>query len=1759
MNAPQPINNLNFEVEKVRDDVNANVVSYLPYEDYSEFEINKCSIEETGVFCNGKSSTLSQIFSALIGKDGSNYIENMGEETSAGSRSEGASGEEGLWDGVDNLDEERQNIEDELANSDDFMDDWDPNDPDGYQVPNERLLELAMRYQVILNTMLVIAMVLDAKHEARMGNFKRWFTPKDKPPPEEDKGKNISEIVGKSVNKGSKAINQLMKGILDEITKHNEAVKGEKIEEAKKEAARIADSFWNDVGDFFGAKSTEREKNYELAKRKEKIEKEFAELQKKIADVFEKATQYYIGTQLMDDDFDPFAGKIRDQFEKTNEENLINDAGNGYQDINKDNALAFQMWLTNLENLRAAYFKVKLAVQKAKRLALEAQTGIKYKTNVSSLLSKLMTEATIMEKQLFINMVNQIQQQIVAWNNYVTAGYEKKRAKAMYISGWVGRLMGGIPGILFSYLSTKLTDWITLEILDATIDDDFNPSDLNMDEVYRVLEKISGAVGKTNEETKDAIFEFLNEMDRRQQEYIEEMSQKGINRIEDGFFVVNWTEVNRISEKLLALQRSVEGVINVAISIAKARSQAIATVAGKGMTEDIDMVKGMVTSKLKDARLAFLLKADSILKKVDEHNKQRLQKLQLERARYAAGGMIVGIAVAVILIVLNVVSFGASTPLTVMAMIGFISACGGAGAALGEITYQSQHSVNDNLHKLETFYDDYTAEVTGDAIIDAFNRVEAQIRKHIDNINSSTYIDIGDDMRGLDIAAAIEARNEITQMRILQLTLLSIQKTLSNTKAANIGRGGGIPVVIDDGAMVKAGFDAHYEQAVSAFERKIMLVMDEIQSHNAKVEADRALTSAWISFGFNLASAVASGVSGGGGHFDTFANLEVGDKIAKVGVDVLNGGFQVANLVLNYLRSQEDYGAFFQDQELLVALVDQIYAETGDEVRDRAAKKLKEVIKSMNLDLVEGKKHGKVAINQKYFFALLRKIDHIFNNLIAQATVAQALAESRNSVLRSSAGAYVVDADPSLTLESLQAEQQAARQMVQYMYQRVQDYVQRTNAIAEAYEQFIKSSASMAFFVVTKFDYYGLDRAIQNTIQQGLEKGFDATLGNLAEAVGAGVNHEGVVEGQVFPKLELGEWEIWDGNINLHDLAGLATRILLSPNVVDRIALAIYEHSERTEKSNKKEAEGVEAADKDKKLPKAENAWDALDRLEYQTAQAEVRLGDATVSDQIRDKYKEKVKNFYMELIKSIPENYSISKQIRKRKEFEKERTEQINLGKRMAEELKAKKIAASSAVPATQLTEQLVEFAKDVIEKIVKEITASLPLGNPAAAQAAAAAAAGAMADTNPVKPKMESGKVAEITTSTSDPEAAEKSQTLDSPDVAQTKTRPKTDNLLRAATRVREGAEKASRASQSLDQEGTDQKLASLKSGLQQLATLISSNGNKKIGEKLREIRKNIRHEVKQRNTDPVKLQGILNDLNKATGDLKLQKVQEQIRIASHELEHTVQNCRDIKTVNERVEVIKEGLKDTNQPVEELTNQATQKKPGIPLIRSLTPKILERVAVAVNKSPVNPQVQARFVSCLGLVADSLPDGKTLKNTIKLIGDTLQKVKDSNEARELCQKLPEGVKGILSSFLSPAVNEKIAAMPAAPEVVDRLEKNGKKTMKKPRPSIERKPDKTTRTEGTQKTKAIKLNLEDKGLKAPKESPKQKEEHPQVTRRDSSDQNSSRQNQEREGKRKQPNQVAEVVEESNEKEHYEVAKVVKDLLKKHDQNVGVAV
>jgi hypothetical protein len=1271
-------------------EINPNIIPYLEYkQDLNMYKNGGLGGTNYNTFSYGKKT------SGLTEKDKkekSNYIPNTGDP---------------YIDAAAEYAYEADQIEKELA---DIGNDFAKKGKDGWYRPDERFEKLVSRLQTLLNIITALAMLMEAKHESEKSVL-LFMQPKESRAEEGEshKQKSLLEMVSSSADKHAKASAQLAKGLSDYITKLNNDRKKILLEQAQKDAWRESQHWYNDLGDFFGIDSTKREFNERFAKKKEAIEKEFKKVQKEITRIFEKF-KMNVAQAIKRDKSDPFAQKMAEVMDKTNESSLIKDAGSGYQDINKDNAYAHTKWFLSLQNTRTAYYKIKMAKVKLRDAILKKQTGIEHKGNFDQAFSKIMSDATILERYFFVSYLNQVQTQIAAHNEYVTAVFEREKAEEMnsfWSSVWFCALpIGGL--LIFSSLHVKLADWIRLEAFYATHDNHFTPSELNMDNVYKIIDELADTQMGLSKKTVDRVQKFFNEMEKKILELEKELSKKGTMSAPDSMKAVNWNFINKINEQYELIQRIVHGVLTLLLSKAKLASSALK----QDDVPDVGWVKDAIKSTFKNNRLALDFKIDTIRKKVEEHNRQRAQELELDKARYGIAGGIAGVVLAVALIAANVVTFGAASVLTVLAYAGFIAACSAAGSALGELTFQYSHPVHENVYGEKNFYKEILeAETQYNKMEDSLDRIRQRQRKNIDKINSNSFIDAGRDKRALDIKAVIRARNELTRDRIIELAILMVAKTKANIRAAMSARVSGRPAILADFDGLQASMEADYNGLLNAFEYKVLMANDEINLHNAKIDQEKALSDAWVSFGINTVSAVCSAFSGkigtnGIGSGSSYSKLidvkAYGKLAANARLDATQVVLRTYDLLRAYEHSQAKYGMLIEDTRRLNELINDIYSMTQNVQDNNMRKALREAAKTANINLVEGIGDGRVAINMKYLFRILRKVESIYNAEIARAMIENAKNQARAKMTRSiSAGNEVVDA--------LYQDMDRAKAVVQHLYQRLEDYVKFVNAVAEAKKQLVMKAAAFAVFAVMKTDQV-LDGKITDGITKGVNKALGKVLGKFfrvknAENLSFKVPLHDLSE-KLLSLIKLDKWvTLIPKELNLNDIVGMAVRILLSENMAQRIALLA---TKQAEKGLDKKAQDVPEGPKSEAPAESGDASaNALDRLDHEVALAEERMGDTGLSEakfEVSKFLEVELKNFLMQIIREMPQDYKAARNARWR------RPEGKHYKQDIAKKAKKAKVAPPPAAEARQREVAVKDFKKidkntSVLQQRVKQL----------------------------------------------------------------------------------------------------------------------------------------------------------------------------------------------------------------------------------------------------------------------------------------------------------------------------------------------------------------------------------------------------------------------------------------------------------------------
>jgi hypothetical protein len=876
-------------------------------------------------------------------------------------------------------------------------------------------------------------------------------------------------------------------------------------------------------------------------------------------------------------------------------------------DIHRDQVEAARMALTGFDNREKAYYIVKEAIAGVYAAVAEVQLAVDLNYGHASVFNRLLADLHSFELQLFSMLVNSMITEVNSRNQAIDSMYEAIKAQAMLDSANAGSINGGF---LFAYPMMALTDYMTGLMLDPFLSQTYTPSTLNMNNVYAILDDL----GIKYHSVIDNL--LSDDPDQASIEAMERLEQQGWNvigkQLNDNLIVTYADGYSYLSESGLAgVRQDLEGVHNrmrgVALIADGGRSiiKFLAKLLSQGQldsTEDTFVQAAEETFKTQE--LGFELKLAGMQNKVDEANRQLAWKLELENMKYAAIGTLVGIAAAVITVVVSIATLGTLAPLVI---VGLFMAFTAIGKAAGDLLFNYNNPVDD--HKLpgeDQFYFDPTSRK------DPFSSIESQQEDIVDSLNEGDHSDVGGDKWGTDAEALIGASENLNGLRFVQLALQHLNQVETDILSLFLSQLTGINVKNSRQQLLQNSFSENNRTTLRLLNFKEDYIRDRIEVHNRKVNQDKAIDRGWTDFGFGCVELAAS-VAG--------PFMQAGSTAADV-LKYTAAAVKLAHLATNLALAIEDANGGLGELNYadgIAEIINNFHASQKGRFDAVLESRICDAMHEMGNGLVEGIGDGYVAVNASAFYRLQTKISNLYNVYLAMAVVRQA----QSRILARIGGIQLTGSPLS---EAIYEKRDATMASLKQCHQRVQEYVNRVNELNDLTMKMYVSigvSALSTFLIV--------DGLFGNKALTAVFRGIKDVINKLSSSAGIDPSAEKtVLESKTLSGL-IGE--SWDGKLSMNDVAAVLTRFLVSSPLLTIIIEKAYQMAVDNRGEKGKEVGVVPVTGQNS----SDKFTATLARLEKQKAEMQDKLGQMQIRAtqfQIRRATEQMFQQFLIESIR---------------------------------------------------------------------------------------------------------------------------------------------------------------------------------------------------------------------------------------------------------------------------------------------------------------------------------------------------------------------------------------------------------------------------------------------------------------------------------------------------------------------------------------------
>ncbi|MFH1684029.1 MAG: hypothetical protein ABIA67_04020, partial [Candidatus Margulisiibacteriota bacterium] len=693
-----------------------------------------------------------------------------------------------------------------------------------------------------------------------------------------------------------------------------------------------------------------------------------------------------------------------------------------------------------------------------------------------------------------------------------------------------------------------------LEAYYARTDDATNPTQLDMNRVYSLLADLYGtSVEQIRDKIncKDKYLQEVEAKERREWEIIGELSEENVvYTAADDTLGIHEARVNAMREELVSIQDEIRLICMLLEAASRLKRVTIKITTGLGDIEVGKDAQKALKAGFENRQLAFDLKFAGIKNRVEAKNIERQQKKQLSKARWSALGSAVGMGVAAVVLALEIVAIpftaGASV-VAVVATVGFVAAVGQLGAALSSIIWNALNPIDDGIYDKTDFYDK-----AQDAINNVYNDQIDLLdeHSHINAEESSSSLSAGNQW-AKKTKLFMDVRNELTQIYIEEQIMLMYIKGLQSIKSIATSGFTGVYTGGDFSA-VQGSSSARFQQKTNAFELKGAMIEDIISRRNLAVDQRTELNWAIVSAVISAVQIVCSGITSG---LTETANGAVGaaKEAADASLETMKGvnfavdlGATAAQATKNILDATSGYGELAEYNKL-VEMIDTMLNSADYYLDSQSRQTLRDALTGVNEnEMLDSVGNGSVSANGAKYYEGMRAIQQMYNRIIIMLKVAEAIARIRAGI----AGAPVT-VGASEAYEGAKANH---LKQLDLLNERVQTYVERSNAMADAWRQFTVSVVKGVFQILMKI----IDQPeAQNTLKAKLNK----SLGTDKAKIEIGISDKAAVKlEQGLTGKDPGKVGTWDKSIGASDIVNLAIDLtIFSPQFIKLITRGIYD------------------------------------------------------------------------------------------------------------------------------------------------------------------------------------------------------------------------------------------------------------------------------------------------------------------------------------------------------------------------------------------------------------------------------------------------------------------------------------------------------------------------------------------------------------------------------------------------------------------------
>jgi hypothetical protein len=913
----------------------------------------------------------------------------------------------------------------------------------GMLVPDPAMGEAAKEFISILYCFLTIVNIIETKKSIQDAIWELLYGNIGNS--EDDK--YLSGIFAEKMQIQMQALATYLKSYFDFINKYNQARFSQlqkEIEEKAREKAKDENSCWH------GKAHEEALFQKYYGQYMQKLTEKYENVQKQISAVLDSIFDGMI--DLFGNDK---SGLLDDVKDGTNSENLRRDAGTGKydkEDLNNEIFNEIYDKLTSAMNLRDVLLIIEDAKDEIRDAVFQIMTGIR-SGNSSSISSLLAANGALkaLTMTMFNLFINSISMEIQMHNLHEEFREMQDKAEEalddMDWGFWISWIGGPLGWLIYKYIIEPL--------LFAKSNLDFvKNTDDGVTYTFFYYDMIADLLAEQAEEDdEDTIYGAFNDSENGIRDAINDVSEEDLfEEDKNGFWDIN-------EEKLAELRKRVLGLINLQIALvtiinAKDEIKDSVFEIMNGLRSRAGtrgkLLLGIIRAIANKYLMALDLQIDTLMKKVQEHNTQRQELLDAEEAWQDAKWNALRVAISLGAIIASFLIPGVGVAIgaaLVVALFEYLN------YKREEEEYEKWKDIDyESEEKLVP--DDYTE--TGDPIIDAFNRAEAEMARAINNLHfGNSTMGIGDDMLMVDSSSFMEASSQLTSLYMLQMMLLLVTKARQELKNIIIAMTMGVSSG-SFGEAVKDSITFNFMNMSELMNLRINQIVQEVDATNRKTLAEEQMNEAREDFFNSLISLAITAVFSLLRILTTlqkikgmFENVEkareILEKAQKI-TTVLDGARRIYDRIKDAQKNaKEDFGKLEEAKRKAIEAVNAAFEDQEGEYFVGLAAALRQAILSMNTSLVEGVGNGMVGLNEANFIMLQVAIDKIFRRLEVLVMILEAKQSIRDMV--SGGGG---DSGWDLVLSAVDAQKQMAMQFLGYMKMQVDAFVDRHNQINEA-------------------------------------------------------------------------------------------------------------------------------------------------------------------------------------------------------------------------------------------------------------------------------------------------------------------------------------------------------------------------------------------------------------------------------------------------------------------------------------------------------------------------------------------------------------------------------------------------------------------------------------------------------------------------------------------------------------------------------------